>query len=259
MIMLKELVLGIRNFFKAPKFLLQHKLGWALLVPIFLNILFLLLGWGATSELTDLVATPISEYVESLLGGETNKGWILETIEWFFWILLKLAFFLLYTYIGGFLVLILMSPLLAYLSERTEEIIDGTTYPFVFTQFVKDILRGVVVAIRSLVYELLLTVAILVLTFVPGVNLAVPVLLFTVAAYFYGYSFLDYNLERRRFNSKESTSYVFRHKGMAMGVGLPYAVVLLVPVIGPSLAGFSAIFGTIAATITWKKTENAKN
>jgi CysZ protein len=256
--MLKELVLGIGNFLKAPRFLFKHKLGWALLVPIFLNILFMSLGWGATSELTDLVATPINEYVESLLGSEANKGWILETIEWFFWILLKLAFFLLYAYVGGFLVLILMSPLLAYLSERTEEIIDGTTYPFNFSQFVKDILRGVVVAIRSLVYELLLTIAILVLTFVPGVNLAVPVLLFTVTAYFYGYSFLDYNLERRRLNSKESTSYVLQHKGMAVGVGLPYAVLLIVPVIGPSLAGFSAIFGTIAATVTWKNTERAK-
>ena len=255
--MLKEFTKGFQNFLKAPRFLLKHKLGWALLVPIFLNIILLSLGIGIFSSLSDLSSDYLSSYLETVLGTFEGAGVILSVVRGVLWLLFELAFLLLYAYVGGFLVLIILSPLLAYLSERTEELIDGTTYPFNWGQFVKDIWRGVLVALRSLFYELILTLSILIITLIPVVNLASPVLFFLVTSYFYGYSFLDYNLERKRLTSKGSESYVFQHKGMAIGVGAPYALLLIIPFIGPSLAGFAAIFGTIAATRTWKAVEQS--
>jgi len=253
--MLKEFSKGFQSFLKAPRFILKHKLGWALLVPIFLNIIFLSLGFGIFSSLSNLSSDYLTTYLETALDGFEGSGVVLSFIRGLLWVLFELAFLLLYAYVGGFIVLMILSPLLAYLSEKTEELIDGTTYPFSWPQFLKDIWRGILVALRSLFYELLLTLTIFIVTLIPVVNLVGPALFFLVTSYFYGYSFLDYNLERRRLTSKHSESYVFKHKGMAIGVGAPYALLLIIPVIGPSLAGFAAIFGTVAATITWKEVE----
>jgi len=253
--MLSEFYIGVKNFLRAPRFIFKHNLAWVLLVPIVLNIILVVLGFGATGRLSEM----LTEFVQTSFGDALFSGdsYIGSAIEWVFWLLFKLAFLFVYAYVGGFIVLMILSPLLAYISERTEEIEDGTTYPFSWSQFFQDILRGIGVAGRSLFYELLVSFIVLLITFIPGLNLVTPILFFAVTAYFYGYSFMDYNLERRRLSSKSSQTYIFNHKAMTIGVGSPYALLVLLPVIGPSFAGIAAIFGTVAATLTWKEVEKA--
>ena len=84
---------------------------------------------------------------------------------------------------------------------------------------------------RNLVKELLITIPILLLKFIPVVNIFSTVLLFLVQAYYAGFGNMDYTLERH-FKYRESINFVGKNKGIAIGNGIVFMLFLLIPVIG---------------------------
>ena len=92
-------------------------------------------------------------------------------------------------------------------------------------------------------------------SFIPVVGLISTPLLFFISSYYYGFSFMDYTAERRKLTVKESIHFVKQNKGLAIGNGLPFALALLIPVIGVSLSGFIALISTVAATMAILKKE----
>lgn len=249
----QQYLLGIRSFFEAIPFLFKHRLAAFLLVPILFNIVLFGAGWMATSSLSGQVW----ELLESWMDAQSWEFWGAEfltgTIQVLLWLIFRVLFFLVFSYAGGYLVLIFLSPVLAYLSERTERILSGTDYPFDWGQFTKDIVRGAVVALRNLWWEILWAIGIFILAFIPVVGFVSPFLLFAVSAYYYGFSFLDYNLERRRMNMGDSIRFVKKHKAVSVGLATPFTLLLLFPVIGPAIGGFAAIVGTVGGTIAHEK------
>ena len=148
-----------------------------------------------------------------------------------------------------------MSPILAYLSEKTEKIVLGTNYPFSWLQLFKDIWRGVILATRNFFIEISSIILLFLVSFIPIIGLISSPLLFIVSAYFYGASFLDYTCERRGLKIKDSIRFIRKNKGLAIANGSLFAFALLVPIIGVSLSGFLAIISTVAATLAVIKKE----
>jgi CysZ protein len=144
-----------------------------------------------------------------------------------------------------------MSPFLAYLSEKTEKIITGNDYPFNLSQFINDVIRGILLALRNFCMEMLISIVFFLCSFFTAAMAApfVSVILFLVSAYFYGFSFIDYTNERRKLSVSESVRYVRQRKAMSCGHGFVFALLLYVPVLGVALSSFYAIIATVAATI----------
>lgn len=164
------------------------------------------------------------------------------------WVSLVFVFYKLQKYI----VLIVMSPVMALVSERTDELVTGNRYPFSIGQVVKDSFRGAAIAIRNGVLELAITALLL------GLNLAITVFfspltvvttplvtvaLFFIGAYFYGFSTMDYTSERYRLKMSESVQLVRRNNGLAVANGSIFLLWLIVPF-------FGTYIGTIVAPIT---------
>lgn len=256
MSLLKDFTLGFSGYGTAIEFIFRHKLYYAFIVPIILSVILIVSGFSLVGELNDLLWERLEDWWDpeswEFRGADFLSGFLSVLI----WLVLRILFFLLYAFIGGYIVLIIMAPLLAYLSERTENIILGQDFPFSWLQFFKDIWRGIVLAIRNFLIEILAMIILFFLSFVPLLGFVTGPILFAISAYFYGFSFMDYTAERREMRVKESADFVKQNKGIALANGAVFALLLLIPYIGVTLSTFLSIVSTVAASISILKKEN---
>jgi CysZ protein len=162
-------------------------------------------------------------------------------------IMLKLILGFFYFSLFKYIFLILGSPVFAYLSEKTEAIMEGKDFPFSFAQLLKDIARGVKLAIRNTLWQTVYAVSLLILSFFPIVGWITPVIALSIECYYYGFSMLDYSCERHKLSPAESIAFIGRHKGLAVGNGMVFYLMHFVPIVGWVLAPAYAV---IAATIS---------
>ncbi|MBK6627738.1 MAG: EI24 domain-containing protein [Flavobacteriales bacterium] len=246
---------GFSSFVEAFGFMRRHRMTWMFLVPL---LLWALLTFG----LFALLQGPVEElgaWLASQLGLQVDPaqdtGWwaalkrvFNATREALTWLALKLLVLYLLLSLNKYLVLILLSPLLAYASERAEELLTGAEHPFSLAQVLRDALRGAAIALRNGVLELTIGLAIGLLSlvmplFVPLATLA----LFIVGAYFYGFSAVDYILERRRLRLADSVRTVNAHLGLVLGNGTAFSLLMKVPLLGTTFAPLLAAVGAVLA------------
>lgn len=174
--------------------------------------------------------------------------WLLAFLTWALSYGLKLVMFYLVWQFYQLLSLIFLAPLFSYLSEKVQEVLSGIKTPFSILKFAKDSLRGVQLAIVNVFYQCvwvggLYAAALVVPILIPFLPLA----LFLVGAYFYGFAMIDYRNEFFGLSPKESRTTVKQLKWFALGNGVAFQVVLMVPLVGtlfaPSVALVAAALG----------------
>ncbi|MBS1742242.1 MAG: EI24 domain-containing protein [Bacteroidetes bacterium] len=245
--MLKEIIISIQAYFEAHRFISKHKLWkWIIIPGIIYTILFIIgiyLFWISSNSA-----------IEFILLKSGVKGWLDRMHDsWlnFFFILgqitLHLVLLLFYFSLFKYLFLIIGSPVFAYLSEKTESIIENKEFPFSFKQLLVDIMRAIKIAMRNMLWQTVYVITILILSFIPLVGWAAPVVSLLVECYYFGFSMLDYSSERNRMSPQQSIDFIGNHKGLAIGNGIVFYVFHLVPVLGWLLAPSYAV---VAATLS---------
>lgn len=251
---------GLVAYPKAIGLIFSNGLWWYFLFPILLNILFFVGGFYGIGVLSDTVQSWLTTALES--DSETFLGiaflkdiglYVNKIASGFLWIFLKMIFFFIFATFGGYIVIICLSPIFAILSEKTEEILTQKKYPFNADQLMRDIVRGVLIAFRNLFIETLFIILFFILSFIPVIGQVAAVIMFFISAYFYGFSFIDYYLERQKYNLRQSVRFMRLNKGVAIANGSIFALVMFIPFCGITLAGFVAIVSVVAATISSHK------
>lgn len=258
----KDLGRGFSGFFHALGFAFSNGMWWMFLVPV---ILWVLLAFGMYHMLeaaTESAGEWAAGYLQIPMDVD-DAGWWSEIKAWLngargtvvAWILRLAVGYLLFI-ANKYIVLVLLSPLLAYASERTEEILTGRRFPFSWMQLMKDALRGALIAMRNGILELAITIGIWFLTlFVPLLTPISVIALFFVSAYFYGFSMFDYVFERRRMRIGESVRAVNSRLGLVIANGSIFSLLMKIPLIGLMFAPVMAAIGAVLATVN---KENAK-
>ena len=248
------MIQAFQGFFTSFRFILRHRLWWLFLAPavlwILLAILFFMVLEGPVDRLTVWIAAQLDLPDQQMDDGFwRDAAAVLDGArEVIVLIVLKIAIaYLLFTF-NKYIVLILLSPLLAYASEKAEEIITGRSHAFDPMQLLKDAVRGSMIALRNGVFELVISIAIWALTFVLpfGIPLSV-VLLFLVSAYFYGFSMFDYVFERHRLGMAASTREVNKRLPLVITNGALFSLLMKVPLLGMTLAPGMAAVGAVLA------------
>ena len=145
--MLKEIIISIQSYFAAHQFIKKHGLWkWIMIPGIIYCILFIaglyLFGISSVSAIEFiLMKSGIKAWLESM-----QEGWLNLLVIVGQGIIIAVLFFY-YFSLFKFLFLIIGSPVFAYLSERTESILEGRDFPFSFPQLFKDMWRGIKIAL----------------------------------------------------------------------------------------------------------------
>ena len=118
-----------------------------------------------------------------------------------------------------------------------------------------EIFRGIGIAFRKMFVQFLFCIVFFLCSFIPFVGLLSPFALFFTSAYFYGFSFMDYAIERKCFNVRESVRYVNKNIGLAMGIGSVFALVLMIPWMRVVACSFVSLLSVIASMVSLHEME----
>lgn len=245
--MLKDIIIAIQAYFQAHRFIKKHQLWkWILIPGIIYSVLFVIGMYyfmHTSSQFIEWLSlkTGLKNWIDTL--SSSFLGFIFTMGSLLLWLILLLFYFSLFKY----LFLIIGSPVFAYLSEKTEAIIEGKDILFNFKQLLKDILRGIKLSARNSLWQTVYTLSILLLSLIPVLGWLTPVLAILIECYYYGFSMLDYSMERHKKTPAESIYYVSSHKGLAIGNGIVFYLFHFLPIIGWVLAPAYAV---VAATLS---------
>ncbi len=251
--MLKEIIISLQAYYHTHRFIIKHRLWKWILIPGFIYAILFCVGiylfYVSSSSAIEfmLLKSGVREWMDKM-----QNSW-LSFLLIFFQLILNLILLLFYFSLFKYLFLIIGSPLFAYLSEKTESIIEGKDYPFSFKQLMKDIIRGIKLALRNMLWQTVYTVSILILSFIPVIGWVTPLLALLVECYYLGFSMLDYSCERNKLSTAQSIGFIGRHKGLAIGNGMVFYLMHFIPILGWLLAPSYAV---IAATISLYKAKN---
>ena len=245
--MLKEIVIAFQSFGEANLFIRQHKmLRWIIIPGIIYTLLFIvamILFARSSNDAVSWLSRQLS--IEPWLQKERNP--FLAFIFLMSGIMMRLVLFLFYFALFKYLVLIIGSPVFAYLSEKTEAIIDNRDYKFNLKQILPDAKRAISLAIRNAGWQTIYMIGLIFLSLIPVIGWITPLIAVLVECYYYGFSMLDYRLAKNNFTLQQSIFYSGRHKGLSIGNGIVFYLMHVVVVFAPAFAIIASSLSVIKA------------
>ncbi|MEZ4911685.1 MAG: EI24 domain-containing protein [Saprospiraceae bacterium] len=173
--------------------------------------------------------------------------WTYETT--LYTVLLTIAWIIICLLVFKYLLLITLSPLLSFISEKIEKSyshkIQGTTG----VNIMNSAIRAVRINGRNIIKEITISILLFLLSFILGLQVVTVPLLFMVQTYFLGFGFMDFYLERHH-SFSQTIPVVYKNKWAAIGIGSIFSVLFAIPIFGMILAPYVA---TVSATLYFIK------
>jgi CysZ protein len=237
--MIRDFLEGMYAYWSAWR--LMHRLGIWIFVILsgFLSVLvggLLLYGAWKTASITE-------NYIITHYPWKWGLNVLVKIAKWFSLIFNILMSLIVYRAILS----VLISPLMSPISIRVEAHLTQKTVfepDFFSSQTVQLIVRGVQLSVRNLVRELWYTILLLLFGLIPLIGWIAPVIIFMVQAFYAGFGSMDYTLERYA-DAKNSILFARNHRGLMVGNGVIFLLLLMIPFFG---FFFAPVLSTIAAT-----------
>jgi len=248
--LLKEIVIAVQSWEEARRFIQQHKLFKWIVIPGIIYTLLFILGmyffWTSSNQVITWVSDKLS--IEKWLQKERSE-W-LSFLFVMTGMMLRLILVLFYFSLFKYVIVIIGSPVFAYLSEKTEAIIEEKEYAFNWKEVNKDCYRSSLLALRNCGRQSFYLLGLILLSLIPVIGWITPVIALVMECYYFGFTMLDYSFARIQFTPSQSIAFTSRHKGLAIGNGFLFYVMHVLIVLAPAYA-------IIAATLSVHKVKNS--
>jgi len=222
--MIKNIISGIKAYFGAFSLISKLKLWKYFTIPMLISVITAVVIFGSAYGLSDNIGHFIAKIWIWDWGKDTFTS-ISNFIGGLFIIIIGLILF-------KHIIMALSAPFMSPVSEKIEaHLLNNHNKIHRNTTFQEQLWRGIRFNLRNLSMELLLTIPILILGFIPVIGIISSILLFLTQAYYAGAGNMDYTLERH-FKYKESLIFVRQNRGIAIGNGIVFMLFLLIPIIG---------------------------
>ena len=235
------------NMIKGARYLMQ---GFSLInqpgirrfayVPMLINtLLFSIALWFGLSH--------FEGWIDGLMP-TWMPGWLESILMWIVWplfiILLAIIVFFTFSIIAN----ILAAPFNGILSEMVEKKISGGSPPDMpWRQMFKEAPKMVMNELIKTAYLLRWMVPLLLLSWVPGLNLIAPLLWFFFSSWTLALDYHDYPMGNHLMNFKQQREKLRQHRSLALGFGLATLVATMIPfvnflVIPAAVAGATLLY-----------------
>ncbi len=247
--MIKDIINGFQAYGKAIDLIFRLRLWRYFFLPAIISVILAVIILSSSWAYSDNLAIWLVNY----LPFESAKAYLEPIVGWISWLIMTALGILLFKH----LVMILSSPFMSMLSEKIEKHLKGDQFhapPFSLSHVFNSIIRGVRISIRLIVRELFYVLILMLLGLIPGLGVITIPLIFLVQAFYAGFGNMDFTMERY-FNVSQSIRFVRSNKGIAIGSGIPFLLILL------TILGFLVVLplSTIASTVeTVKRIESAE-
>lgn len=222
--MIKGILNGLRNYARSLGLINTLGLWKYFAIPMAISFITAvtigLTAWGLSDNL--------GHWIEQIWPWETGKHAFFIFAEILSALLIIAIGLILYKHI----IMALSAPFMSPVSEKIEGHLKGSNHTHRDTSFKEQLVRGARINLRNLGLELLITLPILLLNFIPILgSIIAAALLFITQSYYAGFGNMDYTLERH-FKYRESIDFVKSNKGQAIGNGMVFMLFLLIPLVG---------------------------
>ncbi|MBE7172294.1 MAG: EI24 domain-containing protein [Williamsia sp.] len=245
--MLKEIIIAIEAYFRAHRFIRKHRLWKWIILPGILYALLFCAGMFLFIKSSNKAVLYLSSLINLPNWLQQQKNDFLSFLFVMGGFTMQLVLLLFYFSLFKYGFLIIGSPLFAYLSEKTQAILGGGDAADTSTQLSKVVGRSTVTALRNALWQTVYILSLLILSLIPLVGWIIPVFMLVIECYYYGFSMLDYSCARHGLSPAQSAPYINKHRGLAIGNGLLFYCMHLVPVVGWVLA---PAYAMVAAAVS---------
>lgn len=246
--MLKNILKGIQGYTGVFKLISQLKLWKYFFIPMLISLITALIIGLSAYGLSD----DIGDFISLIWPWEFGR----ETFTTFSSVIGGIVIIAIGLILYKHIIMALSAPFMSPVSEKIEaHYLGNTNNRHRSTSFNQQLSRGIRLNVRNFGKEMLFTIPLLLLKFIPVVNIFSTVLLFLLQAYYAGFGNMDYTLERH-FNYKESIQFIRKNRGLAIGNGIVFMLFLLIPVLGVLLVLPLSV--TAASIETVKRIEHKK-
>jgi CysZ protein len=209
------------------------------LIPLTVNIVvFSLLIWLGVDQFEQLM--------DRFLPGE--ESWF-YWLRWLLWPLFAITLILIVFYTFTVIANLIAAPFNGLLAEKVELHLGGRlpNQPTDAKQLVKDIVPSLLSELRKLFYFLIRAIPLLILFFIPGLNIAAPVLWMAFSAWFLALEYGDYPMANHNLAFKQQHLRLKQTRFSSLVFGGALTLMMMVPVLN-----FVAMPAAVAgATLFW--------
>lgn len=235
--MIADILKGIQTYTRAIKIISKLNLWRFFLIPVIIGFFLGMLFISTAYKLSDDVGLYLSQFWPF----EFGKSFVDGLSTWLSGFLLFILGLILYKHT----LMALSSPFMTPVSEKVEAYLTGKTKVTNESRFVSQLTRSIQLNIKNLLKELAITLPLMLLSLIPVIGLVGVALIFYFQSYYTGFGNMDYTLERY-FTYKQSKKFVQKNKGLAVGNGAVFTVMLLIPFVGVMI---TLPIAAVAATI----------
>lgn len=240
---------GFAYNFKGARYFLRHRTLWKYsFIPFAINLLLAAFFVYLAVSYHPLVMDYFTNWMDSFFSFEAS-GFLADFIHGLFWFLKKI-FFIVYVVLAFILILVVMfilstlinAPFYEFLSEQVlllEKVLPKTQVENFFS--LSQFGRSLRIEFAKTVVFILITLALLVLSGLPGIGVIFIALQFIFLAWFFGLGICAYPLVFQKFSFRQIFSWGWQHKYQLIGFGLPS----LIPFLSLLTMPFQVVGGTL--------------
>ena len=217
--MISNPVTGAGYFFKGLSLLNKPGVRRFVIMPLLINILiFAGLIWLSADRFGGFIDWMTPSLPEWLL-------WL----TWLLWLVFGLMAFIVLFFGFSILANLVGAPFNSYLAGAVEKYLTGQALPETGKSLWQDVVEALLGELKKILYYLLWAIPLVIINFIPGINLLAPVLWAVFGAWMLSLEYTDYPLGNYGLTFPAIRRKISEHRMLSLGFGGAVMLATLIP------------------------------